>query len=975
MDLTSATAVLAATANPKPKVKPKKQCAEPTSIDSWFVEEGCAMKVPYRVRYSCSDDSKRVKDVIAGVFAHTEAVFSHFNPDSEVSQFNAAPLDVHVRMSDDMATVISCADVVFDASDGLFDVTAGGILRSWPAPFELGAPPSVVPDQPQTHSNPVASHHHQPVGVHLPVLSAQSSVVSQDMVTLPAVEVAPADVIPPLPASPPIRSPARATPPRRSGQLSRPASVRAPGAMALPALGRGSVVGASPVRTALIPVTASSEGHRAHGGRNGVQDTSSTGDGHGRSALQVGWRRCVDVQWDADGGPTWAKRVPTFVDLCGLAKGWAIDAVTTSLQHAGVLLAVVSWGGDVRAVGAPAPLAVPHPPGLAQLKASFDAREVVDSATLPTMASIVLPAGASAATSGDYSQLRQFGFGHIVDPKRGRLMRLSETLGQVTVVSHASCMVADAVATALMLCTQASAGTPSDTQDKTQDTSAAVPIPEALMSLVDGALVFDRQASKARSVVPSATDFWTSLPAEAAARLPWLRPASTPVAAKRAARWDDYTVTVFDTASPALSPTATVSSPATPNLVLPLSPCITATSPGPPSAAGASGKVHPPSRLHIAMTHSLPPLRRAPFAFAPHRHVPFFAATLQLVQNDAPEPPLQIVASSVVPLGPRVFSVQLMCTSRFTVAVTAAIPDLSAAAETIRRQGAACASPSAGRVQLRVRFIRGTEPLGHADGAAVAVVVGSATVGDHLVLVCQVGSDPVAKSALSTDSPARDALTHGGLCGAGGLVFLCGKARMVPASTSSAIAAIHPVVGSAGELWKVQYPVVVTAGKLGCIGYGFSVVSFDPLLYSLFTDDNALTRKVFPIARSSESGLHAEVPAPRVRLHFCGDPGATLWAWFADTSITDGEQQFMYIDTVATDVILGPEEAVVDCSVRQVGCISTVVDEHSGSSARRVMMHVLEPIASRVVGNAHRDGRGLGVVTVGRKIVRLKADE
>jgi thiamine biosynthesis lipoprotein len=48
------------------------------------------------------------------------------------------------------------------------------------------------------------------------------------------------------------------------------------------------------------------------------------------------------------------KRAAAWIDLGGIAKGHAVDAAVTALQHCGILSACVNAGGDLRVIGAEA---------------------------------------------------------------------------------------------------------------------------------------------------------------------------------------------------------------------------------------------------------------------------------------------------------------------------------------------------------------------------------------------------------------------------------------------------------------------------------------------------------------------------------------------------------------------------------------------------------------------------------------------
>lgn len=148
------------------------------------------------------------------------------------------------------------------------------------------------------------------------------------------------------------------------------------------------------------------------------------------------------------GGPDWrgiavhedrlAKRADMLtMDLCGIAKGWALDRATEIARRAGHASFLFDLGGELAAQGA-------HPSGR-------DWQVAVESPLDDGSAAAVLrlPGSQSVATSGDKAQSYGIGgniYGHIIDPALGR--PASGALRSVTVMSS-SAMEADGWATAL----------------------------------------------------------------------------------------------------------------------------------------------------------------------------------------------------------------------------------------------------------------------------------------------------------------------------------------------------------------------------------------------------------------------------------------------------------------------------------------------------------------------------------------------
>lgn len=117
-----------------------------------------------------------------------------------------------------------------------------------------------------------------------------------------------------------------------------------------------------------------------------------------------------------------------WLDLSGIAKGFAVDAVADLLGDRGIADALVEIGGEVAGRGL-------KPDGLPWW---VDLETVPDAATPPIRLGLH---DLAVATSGDYVR-----GAHTIDPRTGR--PLAPVVASVSVV-HARAMLADAWATAL----------------------------------------------------------------------------------------------------------------------------------------------------------------------------------------------------------------------------------------------------------------------------------------------------------------------------------------------------------------------------------------------------------------------------------------------------------------------------------------------------------------------------------------------
>ena len=133
------------------------------------------------------------------------------------------------------------------------------------------------------------------------------------------------------------------------------------------------------------------------------------------------------------------KRAPVQLDLCGIAKGYAVDRMAAVLHQHGVPHALLALDGELRAVGSQAsgvPWAVALESPEAGRRAAHGVIELQDLAV---------------ATSGDYRRYLEVGdarLAHNMDARRAA--PVNNGVASVTVLAR-SCMHADAWATALLV--------------------------------------------------------------------------------------------------------------------------------------------------------------------------------------------------------------------------------------------------------------------------------------------------------------------------------------------------------------------------------------------------------------------------------------------------------------------------------------------------------------------------------------------
>lgn len=147
---------------------------------------------------------------------------------------------------------------------------------------------------------------------------------------------------------------------------------------------------------------------------------------------------CEALHLDGDNGRA-RKSAPLALDLSGIAKGYGVDRLAETAQDLGVAHALCSIDGEVRAIGT-----------------RRDGRhwsvgiETPDD-TATGHHSLLALGDMAVATSGDYRHFVTVGttrLSHTIDPRRGAPVVAAPA--SVSVLSR-SCILADAMATALMV--------------------------------------------------------------------------------------------------------------------------------------------------------------------------------------------------------------------------------------------------------------------------------------------------------------------------------------------------------------------------------------------------------------------------------------------------------------------------------------------------------------------------------------------
>ncbi len=144
------------------------------------------------------------------------------------------------------------------------------------------------------------------------------------------------------------------------------------------------------------------------------------------------------------------------LDLSAIAKGWAVDRVSEALLAAGYADHLVEVGGEVRTAGRspagdPWRIAIERPPDRAADPGQGAPEPATEDVAPAGLQRVLEFTDGALATSGDYRNYWErdgVRYSHTIDPRTGR--PVEHALASASVF-HASCAVADAYATALMV--------------------------------------------------------------------------------------------------------------------------------------------------------------------------------------------------------------------------------------------------------------------------------------------------------------------------------------------------------------------------------------------------------------------------------------------------------------------------------------------------------------------------------------------
>ena len=147
------------------------------------------------------------------------------------------------------------------------------------------------------------------------------------------------------------------------------------------------------------------------------------------------------VEIDAHGQYLYKAIPELYVDLSSIAKGFGVDVVAEYLNEQGISNHLVEIGGEVRLSG--------HNGHNKPWTVAVEKPHNDEGRSDELVQQVVLAGNNSVATSGDYRNYYELDgerLSHTIDPNTGH--PITHNLASVTVI-HASCMIADGLATAL----------------------------------------------------------------------------------------------------------------------------------------------------------------------------------------------------------------------------------------------------------------------------------------------------------------------------------------------------------------------------------------------------------------------------------------------------------------------------------------------------------------------------------------------
>ena len=119
-------------------------CTACSRSDDLLVVTGPTMGTSYTIKVRNSAfDEPALKEEVDHELARLNAIFSTYDPGSELSQLNSSSTGENLQVSDELMGVLATSREIYQLSNGAFDVTVGSLVNLWG--FGPDGPRSDVP--------------------------------------------------------------------------------------------------------------------------------------------------------------------------------------------------------------------------------------------------------------------------------------------------------------------------------------------------------------------------------------------------------------------------------------------------------------------------------------------------------------------------------------------------------------------------------------------------------------------------------------------------------------------------------------------------------------------------------------------------------------------------------------------------------------------------------------------------------------
>lgn len=121
-------------------------CSSDQNKSSLTAFSGNAMTMDYRILIGAvisENEIKQIHQTIQSVFCEVNAIYNHWNTESELSQLNRLPQGIKVSLSKKLESFLQLTKKVVELTEGRFDPTIAPIQRLWKEKLTSGEIPSI----------------------------------------------------------------------------------------------------------------------------------------------------------------------------------------------------------------------------------------------------------------------------------------------------------------------------------------------------------------------------------------------------------------------------------------------------------------------------------------------------------------------------------------------------------------------------------------------------------------------------------------------------------------------------------------------------------------------------------------------------------------------------------------------------------------------------------------------------------------